>query len=1057
MVSEVAVISATLVTIHGFWSSPATWERLNEAWGADEELSGLLIHPFGYPSPKKPPWPFSGARVPDYNDIAQVLATEFTTVLGRSQDLVVVTHSQGGLILQRFLAWMASEGRARELARIRSVVMLACPNTGSEYLKSVRRALGYGRHPQAGSLQVHDRQVADTQRTVLQRIVNATALDDYQCPIPFHVYAGASDDIVRAASAQASFPGASTIAGTHRTILDPAAAGNRTAETVKFHLLADTAAPRNGSGSVDEPGTADEPASAAPEKGSTSAKYVVIVNGAQGLQIGDRNIQRNALVRDAPEQPRDGAGVPGTETPGVSRPVTGWDAHSLGVHRAITASSSTGQAVPDLTAYVQRAHDARLRELLTSPARPLMVVLVGGSSTGKTRAAFEATRASLPDWSLLRPADAAGLLGGLRAGAVPARTVLWLNETQEFLNGRPDVAAALRDLLAGEEPVAVIGTTWPQFWKELTSRPDDGEQDLRYQARELLLHDAQRIDVPETFASTDLAELQRLAADPRLAAAAEAAGDSGMVIQVLAGGPELVHRYEHPADAEDRLGNAVVAAAMDARRLGQESPLGAAFLEKATPAYLSSPDRVGAPASWFATGLSHATREIRGIAALTGRREQPGIGPADGYVLHDYLDQHARAARRGMLIPAAAWDALIIHVIDPADRARLAQQAQRRGLYRYAVALARPAAEAGDRTAMQILAFRLNEAGHGEEAAEWMRRAAEAGDPVAVQFTAKRLDEQGDSAAAEAVLRTAAARGDASAILSLAGRLDQAGHRQEAERLLTQAAASGDTVVMGTLATRLNEEGRSEEAASWTRRAAEAGDIFAMQQVAEQLDKAGLSDEAETWLVRAAQLDDHFAHFVRTRLFQRLDEAGRADDAVAWLYRDIEAGETRNMWLLAARLEQAGRSYEASLMRQRARDAGEYFALYYAITEIEQAGGGLEEFEQLLRPPAAAGDIFSMQTLARKLDEAGRPTEANQWLRDMAQAGNLNALHVLAGRLEQANRKTEAEQVLRRIIELGNSAALPSLAQQLKDTDPGAAENLQRYGIEPGGSTAAPW
>ena len=55
-----------------------------------------------------------------------------------------------------------------------------------------------------------------------------------------------------------------------------------------------------------------------------------------------------------------------------------------------------------------------------------------------------------------------------------------------------------------------------------------------------------------------------------------------------------------------------------------------------------------------------------------------------------------------------------------------------------------------------------------------------------------------------------------------------------------------------------------------------------------------------------------------------------------------------------------------------------------------------------------------------------------------------------------ANRKEEAEQVRLRIIELGNSAALPSLAQQLKDTDPGRAEDLQRFGIEPGGSTAAP-
>ena len=52
-------MDAALVTIHGFWSSPATWERLNESGARIEELRGLRIHPFGYPSPKKPRLPFS--------------------------------------------------------------------------------------------------------------------------------------------------------------------------------------------------------------------------------------------------------------------------------------------------------------------------------------------------------------------------------------------------------------------------------------------------------------------------------------------------------------------------------------------------------------------------------------------------------------------------------------------------------------------------------------------------------------------------------------------------------------------------------------------------------------------------------------------------------------------------------------------------------------------------------------------------------------------------------------------------------------------------------------
>ena len=47
------MIGGTLVTIHGLWSSAATWEQLNAIWYADEQLRGLRIHPFSYPSPQE--------------------------------------------------------------------------------------------------------------------------------------------------------------------------------------------------------------------------------------------------------------------------------------------------------------------------------------------------------------------------------------------------------------------------------------------------------------------------------------------------------------------------------------------------------------------------------------------------------------------------------------------------------------------------------------------------------------------------------------------------------------------------------------------------------------------------------------------------------------------------------------------------------------------------------------------------------------------------------------------------------------------------------------------
>jgi len=162
-----------------------------------KNYAACIFIQFGYPAPKKPKLPFYATRIPDYNDVSQTLATEFTIALAHELNIAIFAHSQGGLILQRFRTWMLNEGRAQELTRIRTIVMLACPNGGSEYLSSLRSALGFGRRPQADSLGVLNRQVADTQRTVLQRIVNATGVDAGHCRIPFHVYAGSAGHAVR--------------------------------------------------------------------------------------------------------------------------------------------------------------------------------------------------------------------------------------------------------------------------------------------------------------------------------------------------------------------------------------------------------------------------------------------------------------------------------------------------------------------------------------------------------------------------------------------------------------------------------------------------------------------------------------------------------------------------------------------------------------------------------------------------------------------------------------------------------------------------------------------
>ena len=148
-------------------------------------------------------------------------------------------------------------------------------------------------------------------------------------------------------------------------------------------------------------------------------------------------------------------------------------------------------------------------------------MLVGGSSTGKTRACWEALellRGLEPGWRLWHPIDPRAALAELPS--VGPRTVVWLNEAQRYLDTADgtgeQVAAGLRELLRDRArgPVLVLATLWPEFWTQLTARPQGGA-DPHAQARELLA--GHNIRVPSDFTDEQLRELEA-AGDPRLAA-----------------------------------------------------------------------------------------------------------------------------------------------------------------------------------------------------------------------------------------------------------------------------------------------------------------------------------------------------------------------------------------------------------------------------------------------------------------------------------------------------------------------------------------------------------
>ena len=373
------------------------------------------------------------------------------------------------------------------------------------------------------------------------------------------------------------------------------------------------------------------------------------------------------------------------------------DPFALEVHRPVQPGQEQA-GLPDLPSYLPREHDATLARVITAAVqgRSQLAVLVGGSSTGKTRACWEALhllRDLAGPWRLWHPIDPTRPAAALRdLPGIRPRTVVWLNEAQFYLEVAEgglgeQVAAGLRELLRnpGRAPVLVLATLWPQFWDTLTARPDGGD-DRHAQARDLLAgHD---IAVPAALTPAQVRQLTG-AEDPRLALAAAAAKEDGQVIQFLAGAPELLARYHNAPPAAA----ALISAAMDARRLGMGAGLPQAFLEAAAPGYLTDPEWDALGEDWLEQALAYTAVPCKGARGpLTRIRPRPArhaahtrggqhastaaaAGPL--YRLADYLDQHGRAHRASQDPPAEFWSAAAAHPVPGDQAAATVEQAER--------------------------------------------------------------------------------------------------------------------------------------------------------------------------------------------------------------------------------------------------------------------------------------------------------------------------------------------------------------------------------------------
>ncbi|MCQ4206977.1 tetratricopeptide repeat protein [Streptomyces longispororuber] len=641
-----------------------------------------------------------------------------------------------------------------------------------------------------------------------------------------------------------------------------------------------------------------------------------------------------------------------------------WQALPAGVHRARPGEDGSG-----LPPYVPRDADGQVRHhLRTAAAWGGMTLLVGDSTAGKTRTAFEALRAVFPHHRVLAPPAGGGKLWQVaeaaHGGGQPC--VLWLDDLERYLGPDGLEPVVLEEL--GRSKVPVLAT--------MRSKPF---QNLRTGPSQQVLNVAEIVDLGRLWSESELSRAAECP-DPRIADAL-AHHDLYGVAEYLAAGPALLREWRQAWSADGHArGAALVAAAVDLSRCGLPGPYSTELLTEVHERHLRDANGSYLRPEPLAAAFDWATRVRHGVTSM--------LLPADDGLWEpfDYLVDHA-----GPGVPDWLWDAALTHARDDTDRFVI-------GLHAYGV---RPQAaetawrqvhDHGHLLGTYNLAVLLADAGHTDEAEALYRQAHEKEYPRATNNLALLLRGQGKAAEAEALYRQAAARGYTKAAYNLGVLLEELGRTEEAEPLFRHMHDQGFRIATNNLANLRKQAGALDEAETLYRLAHEDGVVKATYNLALLLAGTDRTAEAEE-LYRVAHARGY--KHATYNLALLLARQGRAEEAEAFFKHPHNQHNPNAVYNLAVLMQETGHPEEADRYYRRASAAGHPRAtLGYA--DLAETTGRLDLAEKLYREAHAQGYVDATYRLARLLTTTGRTEEAEHCYELAHRGGHPEALVDLA-------------------------------------------------------------
>jgi tetratricopeptide (TPR) repeat protein len=725
------------------------------------------------------------------------------------------------------------------------------------------------------------------------------------------------------------------------------------------------------------------------------------------------------------------------------------DPFVLDVHEAISPADGA-PSVSRLPVYVPRQHDGDLEKVVDRAlaGESGLAVLLGNSSTGKTRSAWEQVQRLPEQWRLWQPASPHELLAKLPE--IGPQTVLWLNESHRYLytdDVRRDetVASWLLEALRDPRcaPVSVLGTLWHEY--RLRLAPAEIDNDIRPQVR--ILISGHFIPVPETFTETELRLLASAAAQDTRLAEARANAEDGHITQYLAGGPAQIERYLTAAP----VAQAVLHAAMDARRLGWGLSLPATFLVNAAQAYLTELQRDNLPDDWFDRAVSYLLPLCRGARGPLSR-VKPGTDATSEihYRLVDYLEQYGKRTRAELSPPDAFWFAALRDEVRGGDQAALAQAAYDRGRTDVAHQLARAAAARGDASGVAAFANLIDQAEGRAAALPHFRLAAENGHARSQVLIGAWHEDQGEWDAANTWYTLADDGENPHALVGLASIQSHWGQPERAEQLYERALEVGGARTVEYQARHLAEQGEHDQALRLAERSFEHGNCEALTGLAWTYIS---TDKSRAFAVMKHAMRLGFRDAI-TELIMLSTTVKEPDLTLAYCDLAERSGHLNALRVAGTILLGYGYERRGAALLWRAFNSGLHWSLF-ALGEFREKQARTRSARKIYEKLVQVGQSYALVKLAALYERTGDSAAAERLAERYARASPLKAdnsgLREVATARQERGDIAGAESLLRRLATQGDSRALVTIAElRMKVGDHSEVRDILRRAINSG-------